>query len=64
MFDNYDFWKELNISKKEFLTLKGLSSNKDIILQKVDRGNSVVLVNEADYTKRTKELLTDISKFK
>ena len=63
-FDNYNFWNELNVSKKEFLALKGLSSNKDIILQKVDKGNLVVLVNKADYTKRAKELLSDASKFK
>ena len=55
---------ELNISKEEFLVLKGLSSNKDIILQKADKGNSVVLVNNADYTKIMKELLSDVSKFK
>ena len=63
-FDNYSFWNEPNISKKTFLALKGLSSNKDIILQKVDKGNSVVSVNKADYTKRMKELLLDVSKFK
>ena len=44
--------------------MKGLSSNKDIILQKADKDNSVVLVNKADYTKRMKELLSDGSKFK
>ena len=32
-------------------------SNKDIILQKADKGNSVVSVNTADYTKTMKELL-------
>ena len=63
-FDNYNFWNKLNISKEEFLALKSLSSNKDIILQKADKGNSVVLVNKADYTKRMKELLSDVSKFK
>ena len=63
-FDNYNFWNELNISKEVFLALKGLSSNKDIILQKAGKGNSVVLVNKADYTKRMKELLSDVSKFK
>ena len=63
-FDNYNFWNELNISKEEFWALKGLSGNKDIILQKADKGNSVVLVNKADYTKRMKELLSDASKFK
>ena len=63
-FDNYNFWNELNISKEEFLALKDLSRNKDIILQKADKGNSVVLVNKADYTKRIKELLSDVGKFK
>ena len=63
-FDNYNFWNELNVSKEEFLALKGLSSNKDVILQKGRSGNSVVLVNKADYTKRMKELLSDLSKFK
>ena len=61
-FDNYNFWNELNISKEEFLALKGLSSNKDIILHKADKGNSVVLVNKADYNTRMKELLSDVSK--
>ena len=45
------------------MALKGLSSNIDVILQKADKGNSVVLVNKADYTKRMKELLSDVSKF-
>ena len=62
--DNYNFWNELNISKEELLALKGLSSNKGIILQKADKGNSVVLVNKADYPKRMKELLSNIRKFK
>ena len=30
----------------------------------MDKGNSVVLVNKADYIKRMKELLSDVSKFK
>ena len=45
-----------------FLALTGLYSNKDIILQKVDKGNSAVLVNKADYTKRMKKLLLNVSK--
>ena len=63
-FDNYKFWNELNINKEEYLALKGLSSNKNITLQKADKGNSVVLVSKADYIKRMKELLSDVSKFK
>ena len=60
LIDNYNYWSELNISKEEYLALKGFSSNKDIILQKMDKGNSVLLVNKADYIKRMK----DVSKFK
>ena len=51
--------------------MKDLSSNKDIILQQADKGNSVLLVNKADYTERMKELLQqelvqqeDVSMFK
>ena len=44
--------------------MKGLSSNKGIILQKRDKGNSFILVKKADYIKRMKELLSDVSKFK
>ena len=44
--------------------MKGLSSNKDIILQKADKGNSFFPVNKANYIKRIKELLPDVSKFK
>ena len=62
-FDNYNFWNELNISKVEFSALKSLSSNEDIILQKADKGNSIVLVNKADYTTRMKEFLSGVSKF-
>ena len=63
-FDNYNFWNELNVSKEEFLALKGLFSNKDVILQKGRSGNSVVLVNKADYTKRMNKLLLDVKKLR
>ena len=63
-FDNYNFWNELNVSKEEFLALKGLFSKKDVILQKGRSGNSVVLVNKADYTKRMNKLLLDVKKLR
>ena len=34
------------------------------MLQKADKGNSIVLVNKADYLKKMNELLSDVSKFK
>ena len=50
-FDNYSFWDELCISKEDHVALKGLSTNKDLIIQKSDKGNSVVLLNRNDYIK-------------
>ena len=62
-YDNYSFWDELNISKEEHVALKGLSANKDLIIQKSDKGNSVVLLNRNDI-KRLNKMLSDSSKFK
>ena len=44
--------------------LRDLSSREDIIIQKADKGNSVVILNKSDYFKRMKEILSDIDKFK
>ena len=63
-YDNYSFWDELNISKEEHVALKGLSANKDLIIQKSDKGNSVVLLNRNDYIKRLNKILSGSSKFK
>ena len=46
------------------MALKGLYPNKDLIIQKLDKGNSVVLLNRNDYIKRLNEILSDSSKFK
>ena len=56
LFDNYNSWNEINISKEEFLVLRGISNHEVIILQQVDKANSVVLVNKVDYAKKMKEL--------
>ena len=44
--------------------LRDLLSREDIIIQKSDKGNSVVILNKNDYLKRMKEILSDIDKFK
>ena len=46
------------------MALNDLSANKDLIIQKSDKGNSVVLLNRNDYIKRLNEMLSDSSKFK
>ena len=38
-----------SLNKDEILALKTLSKNKDLIIQKSDKGNSIVLINKSDY---------------
>ena len=62
-FNRYNFLRELNLSKPEYDALKKLSSNEDIVIQKSDKGNSVVIVNREDYLKRMQEMVDDVTKF-
>ena len=48
---------EENLSKKELESLKNLSKNPDIIIQKSDKGNSVVILNEKVYLEKMNEML-------
>ena len=63
-YDNYSFCDELNINKEEHVAFKGLSANSDLIIQKSNKGNYVVLLNRNDYIKRLNELLSDSNKSK
>ena len=63
-YHNYSFSDELNLSKEEHKALKSLSTNKDLIIQKSDKGNSAVLLNRNDYIKRMNKMFSDCSKFK
>ena len=63
--DRYKFENKINLTKGHFLqVLSDLSSREDIIIQKADKGNSVVILNKSDYFKILKEILSDIDKFK
>ena len=48
-----------NMSKQEFTALQNLSKNKDLIIQKSDKGNSVVIVQRQDYLEKMNEILSD-----
>ena len=51
-------------STQEFHALKNLSRlKKEIIIQKSDKGNSVVLVNKSDYVRHIEGILKDVNKF-
>ena len=61
---SYDPKTEQNLSKDEYEALKSLLSEEDIVIQKSDKGNSVVILNKLDYITLMNELLADTSKFK
>ena len=63
-FEKFKFKDELNVTPDELKALKDVWSRKDIIIQKADKENSVVVLNESDYIKRMTEILSDIDKFK
>ena len=52
-----------NLSKEEFTDLQKLSKNKDLIIQKSDKGNSVVIVQRQDYLEKINDTLSDQKKF-
>ena len=54
---------EKNLTKAEFDALKILFKNKDIIVQKADKDNTVVIFNRKDYVCKMKNILNDSSKF-
>ena len=53
-----------NLTKAEFVALKFLIRNKELIIQKADKGNTVVLLNRKDYISKRKLILPDASKSK
>ena len=62
-YGNYNNNVPQHISKEECLALQNLRKNKDIVIQKSDKGNSVVIVDKADYLDKMENLLNDTHKF-
>ena len=62
-FRQYNKNPQQNLTKGELTTLANLSKNKDIVIQKSDKGNSVVIVDKDTYIKRMENLLSDQRKF-
>ena len=61
-FRQYNKNPQRNLSK-ELAALASLSKNKDIVIQKSDKGNSVVIVDKETYIMRMGNLLSDQRKF-
>ena len=52
-----------NLTSSELKALKLLSKIKDIVIQKVDKGNTVVILAKCSYISAIEEILNDNSKF-
>ena len=53
----------MNLTKEEFASLKSLSKNDSLIIQKSDKGNSIAIINIDDYLQKMRNILSDSSKF-
>ena len=60
---NYNNNVPQHLSKEEFLALQNLRKNKNIVIQKSDKGNSVVTVDKTDYLDKMDNLLNGTRKF-
>ena len=54
---------ENNLLKTESDALKSIIGNKELIIQKADKGNTVVLLNRKGYISKMILILVNISKF-
>ena len=58
-FRQYNKSQKQNLSMEELAALENLYKNKHILIQKSDKGNSVVIVDRDTYIKRIKNRLSD-----
>ena len=52
-----------NLTPSEYDAFLGLASNENLIIQKADKGNTVVIVDKLSYVQKMEALLSDTSKF-
>ena len=52
-----------NLTESEFKALRHLSKNKNIAIQKADKGNTIVILDKISYIRATEEILNDHTKF-
>ena len=53
-----------NLNKDEFESLCKLKNENNIVIQKADKGNFIVILDKDSYLKLVETLLKDSSKFK
>ena len=52
-----------NLTASEFKALRHLSKNKNIVIQKADKGNTIVILDKISYISAIEEILNDHTKF-
>ena len=62
-FRSYNYKSEINLTKKEQVALNNLSNNENIIIQKSDKGNSVVPLDKDKYIEGMYKILNNNVKF-
>ena len=55
---------EINYPKEEVKALNNLVKNKDIVIQKADDDNNIVILSRSDYISKLSNILEDTSRFK
>ena len=55
--------RSLNLPREEYLALKKLSGNSDLVIVRPDKGSGVVVLNKTDYVRKMNSVLEDTSKF-
>ena len=53
-----------NISQEEHSALRELASLDNVVIQKADKGNVIVLLNKTDYVRKMEDILSDTAKFR
>ena len=54
---------ENNLSSEELSSLKTVTRNKNVVIQKADKGNTVVIIDKEKYIQGVKNVIPDSSKF-
>ena len=53
----------MNLTREELASLKSLLKNDSLIIQKPGKGNSIAIINRDDYLQKTRNILSNSSKF-
>ena len=63
-FDSFNNNKiKSNLSKEELKALHNLHKQKHLVIQKIDKGNTVVITKKNAYISKMKEIISDTTKF-